>query len=74
MKVFEKIKSIKTSDELYHFINFNFCNRFSTCKLCPLSSTNRPNRSYDDDNDFCCDDIVFNFLMSDIEEENKNEE
>lgn len=75
MKVFEKIKNTETSDELHHFINVNFCNRFSTCKLCPLNSTNRPNRScYDDDDDFCCADLVFNFLMSDIEEENKNEE
>lgn len=74
MKVFEKIKSIKTSDELRHFINGTFCNRFSTCKLCPLNSTNRPNRDWYDDDDFCCDDIVFNFLMTDIEEENKNEE
>ena len=74
MKVFEKIRSIKTSDELRHLIDGKFCNSFSTCKLCPLSSINRPNRDWDDDDDFCCDDLIFNFLMSDIEEENKNEE
>lgn len=75
MKIFEKIRSIKTSDELRHLIDMDFCNRFSTCKLCPLNSTNRPHRScYDDDDDFCCSGLVLNFLMSDIEEENKNEE
>lgn len=73
MKIFEKIRSIKTSDEFHHLIDDEFCNRFSTCKLCPLNSTNRPNRDWYDD-DFCCADLVFNFLMSDIEEENKNEE
>lgn len=77
MKIFEKIRSIKTSDELYHLIDVDFCNHFSTCKLCPLNSTNHPNRScYDDDydNDFCCFGLVLNFLMTDIEEENENEE
>lgn len=74
MKVFEKIKNIKTSDELNHFINGKFCNCFSTCKLCPLNSTNRPYRDCYDDDDFCCANLAFNFLMTDIEEENKNEE
>ena len=49
MKMFEKIGSMKTSEEVHHFMYGIFCNRFKTCKLCPLSSINRPDRYYEDE-------------------------
>ena len=72
MKMFEKIGSMKTSYEVRHFIYGTFCNRFATCRLCPLSSVNRPNRLYEDEDDFCCTETVLNFLN--LEEDYKNEE
>ena len=72
MKMFEKIGSMKTSEEVHHFMYGIFCNRFKTCKLCPLSSINRPDRYYEDEDDFCCVETVLNFLN--LEEDYKNEE
>ena len=70
MKMFEKIGSMKTSEEVHHFIYGTFCNRFKTCKHCPLKAPNRPSLRYDDN--FCCTEIILNFLN--LEEDYKNEE
>lgn len=73
MKVFEKFATCKSVEDFRKAIN-DFCNQQTNCKTCVLASRNRENKEFYEDDDFCCANIVFKFLKSDIEEENKNEE